>query len=174
MRRTAATLILALSVAAGAWAQSPTGAPSDASIATLLEVTKAESMLEGLYANLEQQMRQAMQQGAAQATQGKPLTAEQQRVLEAAPARFARVMREELSWTSMKPMQVQIYRESFTQAEIDGLIAFYRSPAGQAFVAKMPLVLNKSMQLMQQRMPAMMAKLQAAMQEVIAETQTKN
>ncbi|MBP6898620.1 MAG: DUF2059 domain-containing protein [Burkholderiaceae bacterium] len=165
MRRLAACLLLALSTSA--WAQN--GAPSDASIDTLLAVTKAESMLDGLYANLEQQMRQAMVQGVAASAQGKPLTAEQQRVLEAAPVKFARVMREELSWASIKPMQVQIYRESFTQAEIDGLIEFYRSPAGQAFVAKMPVVLNKSMQLMQQRMPAMMSRLQAAMQEVIAE-----
>lgn len=43
----------------------------------------------------------------------------------------------------MEPIQIPIYRETFEQAEIDGLIAFYGSPVGQAFVNKMPTVSQK-------------------------------
>ena len=34
----------------------------------------------------------------------------------------------------MKDRYVQVYRETFSQEEIDGLIAFYQTPVGQYFV----------------------------------------
>ncbi|MDR7094348.1 DUF2059 domain-containing protein [Hydrogenophaga laconesensis] len=139
--------------------------PSDASIATLLSVTQSDKMLDTMYANMEQMIRQGMQQ----ATAGKALSDEQKRVMELAPTRIARLMREEITWASMEPMIVQVYRESFDQAEIDGLIAFYQSPVGQSFVAKMPLVMQRSMDASQAQLQAFMPKLQQAMAEVMKE-----
>jgi len=139
--------------------------PSAESVEALLVATRSEALAEGMYANLEQYMRQAM----AAATQGQPVTAEQQRVLDAVPAKFSAVIRQEMSWSKMRPLYVQIYQESFSQEEIDGLIAFYRSPAGQAFVAKMPVVMQKSMQLMQTQMGPMMVRMKTAMEEAVAE-----
>ncbi len=139
--------------------------PSDASIATLLSVTQSDKMLDTMYANMEQMIRQGMQQ----ATAGKALSDEQKRVMELAPTRIARLMREEIIWASMEPMIVQVYRESFDQAEIDGLIAFYQSPVGQSFVAKMPLVMQRSMDASQAQLQAFMPKLQQAMAEVMKE-----
>ena len=78
-------------------------------------------------------------------------------------------MREEMTWDKLRPLYVQIYQESFTQEEIDGLIAFYESPAGVAFVEKMPFVMQKSMSIMQSRMAPMMEKMKAAIKEAIAE-----
>jgi uncharacterized protein len=63
------------------------------------------------------------------------------------------MLREEMTWDKLRPVYVQIYQESFTQEEIDGLIAFYESPAGFAFVEKMPFVMQKSMSIMQSRSP---------------------
>lgn len=139
--------------------------PSDASIATLLSITQSDKMVEAMYANMEQMLRQSMQQ----ATTGKTLTDEQKRVLELAPARLAKVMREEITWASMEPMIVKVYRESFDQAEVDGLIAFYQSPVGQSFVAKMPQVMHRSMEASQGQLQAFMPKLQAAMRDVMKE-----
>ena len=48
------------------------------------------------------------------------------------------VIREELSWARLKPDFAAIYAETFSQHEIDGLIAFYQGPIGSALVAKMP------------------------------------
>ena len=50
----------------------------------------------------------------------------------------------------------------FTQEEIDGLIAFYESPAGATFVEKMPVVMQKSMSIMQSRAATVMEKMNAA------------
>ena len=137
--------------------------PTSESIDTLLTLTRTDALIDSVYGNVEQTMRQAM----AQAVAGKNLSEEQQRYLQAAPARFVAIMKEELSWESLKPMYIEIYRDSFTQEEIDGLIAFYQSPVGMAFVNKMPIVMQKSMTSMQARMQPMMEKMQAATRQAL-------
>ena len=160
MRKLIALLALAgCSLAAGA------APPSDESILTLFKVMKAESLLDSVYATLEPAMKQAMQQ----ATAGKTLSAEQQRVMDLAPQRLSQVLRAELSWDKLLPMQLSIYRESFEQDEIDGLIEFYKSPLGQSFVSKMPVVSQKAMAATQSHMQHVIPKLKAAMDEVLAE-----
>ncbi len=161
MKQTLAALLLTGTLTLSAHA----APPSDASIATLLSVTQSDKMMDTLYANMEQMIRQGMQA----ATKGKALTAQQARVMELAPARLAKVMREEITWAKLEPMMVQIYRDNFEQAEVDGLIAFYQSPVGQAFVAKMPVVMQRSMEASQQQLQAFMPKLQAEMVEVMKE-----
>lgn len=42
---------------------------------------------------------------------------------------------------------VAIYQEAFTGEEIDGLIAFYRSPLGQKALAKMPALMKKGAEI---------------------------
>lgn len=139
--------------------------PSEESLRTLFKVMKAESLLDSVYASLEPAMRQGMAQAAA----GKVLNEEQKRVLERAPQRLSEVLRSELSWAKMEPLQIAIYRDSFEQAEVDGLIEFYKSPLGQSFVNKMPMVTQKAMTAMQAYMQQVMPRVQAAMQEVLAE-----
>lgn len=139
--------------------------PSDESIRTLFSVMKAESMLNGIAETFEA----AMRQGMAQATGGKEPTQEQRKVLDRFAQRMGELMRSELSWAKMEPMQIRIYRESFEQSEIDALIEFYRSPIGQSFLSKMPVVTQKAMAEMQGYMQQVRPKIQSAMQEMAAE-----
>jgi uncharacterized protein len=138
---------------------------SQASVETLLEVTKVESMMDSMYGGMEQMMPQGMKESL----QGKPVSAEQQRVLDSVPAKFMTVMRQEFNWGKMKPLYVQMYRETFEQEEVDGLLAFYKSTAGQAFVTKMPLVMQKSMVIAQTQMQSLMPKMKEAIDGAIAE-----
>jgi hypothetical protein len=161
MRNAIPVLLLLLGSALTCSAAPPTGE----SIDTLLTVSKSELRLESIYETMEQ----AMRQGMAQASVGQTVSAEQQRVLETAPKRFADVMRNEFTWESLKPMYIEIYRDTFTQDEIDGLIAFYQSPIGIVFVNKMPEVMQRSMASMQSRLQPMMEKMRAAMRQAIEE-----
>ncbi len=138
--------------------------PTPESIDTLLQVTNMQAMLDSMYTNMEQTMRQVTQQMSA----GQALSDEQKRVIESAPREFVEVMHQDLSWDKLKPIYVNIYRESFTQEEIDGLVAFYRSPAGDALVKKMPVVMQKSMLAMQGLLAPMIERMKAAMQDKIA------
>jgi uncharacterized protein len=139
--------------------------PSEASINELLTVTKIEKMVDNMLPMMDQTMRQSM----AAMTKGRPLNPEQQRSLDALMPKMMQIVRDELSWQRMRPLYVQVYQESFTQEEIDGLIAFYKSPAGVAFVNKMPVVMQKSMALMQTRMGPMMEKMNVAMKQAMAD-----
>lgn len=139
--------------------------PSDDSLRTLFEATKAESLMDSIYGSLESSLRQAMQQASA----GRTLTPEQQKVLDLAPQRLSTVMRTELSWARLLPMQMAIYRETFTQEEVDGLIAFYRSPVGRSFVDKMPLATQRAIAATQTHVQQAMPRIKAAMDEVLSE-----
>ena len=94
--------------------------------------------------------------------------------MDAMEAKIAEIIATEMSWETMRPIQVRLYRETLTQEEVDGLIAFYQSPAGTAYIEKMPLIQQKSMQLLQERMLPMKAKLDAALEEMKVQMKTAN
>ena len=49
-----------------------------------------------------------------------------------------------VDYEELNQLMVPIYAEHFTLAEIDAMVAFYRTPAGQTIIEKMPLVLEDS------------------------------
>lgn len=156
-------LVMAALAAAPAWCAA---APASAeSVDLLLEVTRTRALLDQAYLSVEQTIRQRMEQAAA----GRSLSEEQRRLLDTASARLADLMRSELSWDKLKPIYAAVYQETFDQDEIDGLIAFYRTPVGRSFVEKMPAVMQRSMAVMQVQMREMLPKIRQAMEEVLRE-----
>lgn len=135
------------------------------SVETLLVVTQARELVDNTSAQMEHHMRQGMQA----AVRSDQLTERQRRLLDAMPARMAQAVQPELSWDVLKPEFVRLYRENFTQDEVEGLIRFYRSPLGQTLVAKMPAVLADSMKIMQARIAAAQPRLRQAMEAAVAE-----
>ena len=79
-----------------------------------------------------------------------------------------------LDWGKLEPMYVRIYQKSLTQQDVDGMVAFYQTPSGQALINKMPLVMENTMTEMQQMMQPMMQRIRRMQETVIAEMQTKN
>ncbi len=135
--------------------QAYAAAPTEASIERLLEVTRSKALLETSYAGLEQNIRQF----SLQSMGDKQPTGAQMRALDELIARMADLFRREVSWERLHPQFVALYMEAFDQTEVDGLITFYESAAGQAFVAKMPVVQQKSMAMVQTMMTNLMPQL---------------
>jgi hypothetical protein len=75
------------------------------------------------------------------------------------------VVSTELGWDKIKEEYIALYVETFTEDELKGLIAFYKSPAGQAFVAKQPELMRRSVQINQRIMASVMPKLQEMLRE---------
>jgi hypothetical protein len=142
-------------------------APSKESIERLLVVTDSEKLVGSIFQQVDGMMKTSMDQ----AMRGRDLPPEAQQFADNFRAKMVAMMKEELSWDKMKALYVQVYSESFNQEEIDGLIAFYESKAGKAFVAKMPTVMQKTMMLTQQKMAPMMQKMQQSMREAMQEVQ---
>lgn len=120
--------------------------PSDESIKTLLELTDARKLLEGMHGQVDAVMNRVLQQSIDQASKGKPLTARQQAVIDATKAKMVAVVDDMLSWDKLQPLYFRLYRQSFTQDDVDGITAFYRTPAGRALLLKMPGLMSNMMQ----------------------------
>ena len=135
---------------------------SEASVHELLEVTRARQMLEQVYGQME-----SMYAGSMQQALGEDVTPETQARMQRFSARMTALMKQEMGWDVMAPMYVDIYSKSFSEDEIQGMLA---SPAGQAVIEKMPLVMQNTMQAVQQRMGAMMPAMQWLIAVVLAHT----
>jgi hypothetical protein len=153
-------------------ASSPTPAatPSEASIKQLLEVAQSHKLIDSVMS----QMDNLMEQTIAQATKGQQVSAKVQKDIDRRRVELAGIMKELLDWKKLEPMYVRIYQKTFTQPEVDGMIAFYKSPAGQAVITKMPSALQTTMDEMQGTMGPVMQKMQQMQQDVVAEIKAEN
>ena len=141
--------------------------PTNKSVEKLLELSKAGKLMDSVFSQMDGMMKTSMKQ----VTKGKPLSAEEQAIMDRQQTKMIAIMKEEFSWAKMKEPFVQVYRETFSQGEVDGLIAFYQSPTGQAFVDKQPELMKNTMAIMQQRMGPMMQKIQQMSEETAKELQ---
>jgi hypothetical protein len=75
-----------------------------------------------------------------------------------------------MSYEKFKPIFIQIYAEVFSEEEIDGIISFYKSPAGKAMIEKSPLLMQRVMPMMQK----VTADLQPDIQKIIEDARQKH
>jgi hypothetical protein len=143
----------------------PAAPPSDQSINQLLQLTKVDKLVDSVFTQMDDMMKASIQQ----ATKGKPVSAEEQAIMDKQQTKMIGIMKEELSWEKMKGLYVQVYRETFSREEIDGLIAFYQTPVGRSFVDKQPELMKRTMAIMQQRMAPMMQRIQKMSEETALE-----
>ncbi|HEU0186301.1 MAG TPA: DUF2059 domain-containing protein [Gallionellaceae bacterium] len=138
---------------------------SEASIRELMTITDSKKLVEGTMGQVDAMMQASMQQALA----GQPVTPEQQKILDQMRTKMLALLKEQLSWDSLEPMMMDIYQKTFTEQEVQGMVDFYKTDAGKAVIAKMPLVMQHTMQAMQQRMGQMMPKMQQLQQETLAQ-----
>ena len=147
MRIYAAALVGLLCVFGSAFA-APSSPASDASIHELLQVTHVHKMLDAMMVQMDGMMKKVSQQ----ATAGHPVDAGAQKIIDAQTSKLNDLMMQQVSWEKMEPMYVNLYRKTFTQKEVDDMLAFDRSPSGQSMIAKMPGMMAQAMQTMQGKM----------------------
>lgn len=143
--------------------------PTDASIKQLLEVGQAHKLVDTIMAQVDGYMKTAIQQ----ATQGQQISPQIQKDIDKRISEMMSAFKEILDWNKLEPMYVRIYQKSFTQGEVDGMIAFYKTPAGQAVINKMPVVMQNTMNEVQQMMAPAMQRIQRMQQDVVAEIQAE-
>jgi uncharacterized protein len=151
-----------------AYAAEPGNAPSEQSLKELFAAMQTRNMLDTVLAQTNETALTAI----SRATEGRSLTDEQKRILSEGQTRVSALVREQLAWTKIEPAIMSAYRDTFTQQEIDGMLRFYRSPAGQAMVAKMPEVMHKMMQQIQTQMQILGPKVAEMQRETAAELQS--
>lgn len=66
------------------------------------------------------------------------------------------------NWATLKPKIVDLYMTTFTEADLDGILAFYKTPAGQDYVAKSPELSGKTVEILQGAVSALQPQFEAA------------
>jgi uncharacterized protein len=142
--------------------------PSDASLHELLDVMQAHKIVDAIIAQSDTIGRNAVQQ----ALNGRALDAQEQKILDTQLDKVHGVIERELSWDKISPMYMNIYRTSFDQKEVNDMIAFYKSPTGQAVIEKLPAVMQQSMTQMRTYIATIMPQIQQINQDAISQLQT--
>jgi len=157
------TTLALLALLAGALAHAEP--PTVESIDRLIAASHQDRVLAAVLDNMEVSMRTALKA----ALKDMPMNAAQQKLFDEAPAKLVKVTRDGLNPEQLRASQIKVYQETFTQSDIDGLLAFYRSPAGSAYIDKMPLVVQRTNADLQVRLAPLVEQMKAAMQDAIAQ-----
>lgn len=86
--------------------------------------------------------------------------------LQALTGKMMDMIAEEFSWNKLKADYIALYAETFTEQELKDMVAFYKSPAGQAYINKQPELMKRSVELTQKLMMKVMPKIRAMTEDV--------
>jgi hypothetical protein len=143
----------------------------------MLAAMKVRDMMTRLMAQMEQQMPAQARMAATAAINGNPNLSPQQKEEELkkvdaatqdAAAQAHAVFSDPTLVDDMLAEMVPLYAETYTLDEIRQLTAFYASPLGQKMQAKMPELMNRSMQISQRVMMPRIQKIMAQRQQAAA------
>ncbi|HEV2687663.1 MAG TPA: DUF2059 domain-containing protein [Bryobacteraceae bacterium] len=124
------------------------------------KAAKIEEMLALTHADrIVGQMTAQMQPMIAAQIQKMDLPNDARPAVEEMQKKMIEWMSSKLSWEKMKPIYVKIYAETLTEEEIASAVEYYKTPAGQAILNKMPILIQKSMSVMQEMMGDMIPEL---------------
>jgi len=79
------------------------------------------------------------------------------------------IVKDRMSFAKLKPEYVRIYSEVLTEGEVAASLRFYKSPEGQSLLKKMPVLMNRSMEVGQKAFADLMPEMQRVMQELKAQ-----
>jgi hypothetical protein len=148
--------VLALTLIATGLLASAQEPSKEAKIVRVLALMKAEALTDQVF----EQMK------AETAAISAPNASEQERAhAREVQAKILNLVKDRMSWEKMRPVYVKMYSETFTDEEIDGMLAFYQSPAGRAMLEKMPQLVSKIMALAQSQMAALMPEIERLIKE---------
>jgi hypothetical protein len=131
MNRLALLLVLALpfsSVSAHA-----DDASHRAKAEEMMTLLHSERLAEQVSTNLKKQVTDA-----ANRVIGANPTPEQKAQATDVENKAFKMIDDQIGWKAMEPGFTDVYAKNFTDAELDAIIAFYKSPAGEALLVKMP------------------------------------
>lgn len=114
---------------------------SEGSVKELLAVAQVQKLIDGMLDQITAQVDNDIQRVLA----GRAPTVRQQKAIENKKSAMIALIQGELAWGKIEPMYVRLYQESLTEEEVAGALAFYRTPAGQALIHKMPVLMQKAM-----------------------------
>jgi hypothetical protein len=143
------TLVLCLPLAAHA-----DQASRRAKAAQLVVLLHTERMVQQASADILKQVSDA----AENATGPNPTPQNQARLADF-EKNISQLIDTQLGWKAMQPAFTDLYAKTFTEQELDVIVAFYKSPAGVALLENMPTIDAQATQLAHSRLDALQPQL---------------
>lgn len=152
MNRIAALLVLALSFPLAARADE---ASHRAKAQEMMALLHNEKVVQQVADNMMKQISDL-----ADKTAGPDATPEAKAKVADFEKQASQIILAQVGWKTLQDPFADIYAKNFTEEQLDGIIAFYKSPAGAALLANMPDVNTQVAQVGQSRVQALQPQLQ--------------
>ena len=123
----------------------------------MVDILHTDKMIGQVADNIRKQVDQA-----AQTVAGSNPTPEAKTKLDDFERKVSGMIDSELNWKALQPEFVNIYAKTFTEDELNGILAFYKSPVGQAFLTKSPTIGPQVSQITQPRLEALQTQVRQA------------
>lgn len=162
MKRIVAALLFLLPLVSVAHADEASKRVKVQELFTLLHVDQISTQIR---ANINRQM-----QGLSAHQFGATPTAEQQKQFGDLQTRIDGLVEQTVGWKAVEPDFLKLYSDTYTEPEVDSILAFYKSPAGQTMLSKSPEVASKSLALTQQRMSTIEPQLRQMVTDFVKQT----
>jgi hypothetical protein len=137
----------------------------------LFTLLHLDRMMDQMMTNVMKQVEQ-ITQAMPEAQQGQ--TPEQKKIVTDFQQRVVALVNAKLGWKALEPDFINLYATTYTEEELDGILAFYKSPVGQKMLEKTPELMAKSTEITQQKMrelqPEMNQMIQDFMKQMTAAT----
>jgi hypothetical protein len=164
--------LLSLSYAQEAVQKEPAQAVRKQLAEELLVLTETDKNLESTFEMVKQMQMDQLKNIPLP----KELSEEDSQKIASMQEKIVDILVEEMGWDKIKEDIIDIYVDVFTKEELEGIIAFYKTPFGQKLIKKQPELLQKSMEIAQKQLTTIMPKVQKAiqdMQEILKESEGK-
>lgn len=93
------------------------------------------------------------------------MTAEQQVQIKQFYGKVEAIIANALSWEKLEPLYAKAYADAFTEQQLDGMIAFYKTPTGKVMLKKLPMLQKQLLQIGDQQMVAAQPKIREALED---------
>jgi hypothetical protein len=158
MKRLIAMMVVMMAIA-------PCAARADesskqAKVKELFVTMRMEHMLDQMLNSIQ---RQAV--AVAQVTPDAGKTPEQKKLTKEFVNQSMKVVSDSVGWAALEPDYVKLYAATYSEEEIDGILAFYKSPVGQKWLEKTPVLSSGGMEIVQNRMGEFQPKVKALQDE---------
>jgi uncharacterized protein len=106
-------------------------------------------------------MQQQVQATAKNASGTEQMTPDKKKIQQEFVDNSMKVVDENFGWAVLEPAYVKLYADTYTEGDLDGILAFYKSPAGQALLTKTPELSAGVMQIVHGHMNDFQPKMQS-------------
>lgn len=145
--------------AATAQAASANDASKRAKVEQMLALTKTDTLSQNMLASVPVRVKTLAARQPMVASASSP---EQKKLANDYLDQMGKIGASAPGWAVLKPKVVDLYMAQFTEADLDGILAFFKTAPGQDYLAKSPELSQKTVELLQNSVNALAPQFEAA------------